>query len=96
MAMIAKQSVISQSSRSIDKIFWKAIIDDEKKVKGKPYFCEKASLKSVRGAHHNMCSKMRSEMTKMKPPRQRRQRDKRGSMPSHVSCVHERRGWRSQ
>jgi hypothetical protein len=49
MAMIAKQSVISQSSRSVDKIFWKAIIDDEKKAKGKPYFCEKASLKSVRG-----------------------------------------------
>jgi Reverse transcriptase (RNA-dependent DNA polymerase) len=44
MAMIAKQSVISQSSRSIDKIFWKAIIDDEKKAKGKPYFYEKASV----------------------------------------------------
>ena len=44
MAMIAKESVISQSSRSIDKIFWKAIIDDEKKARGKSYFCEKASL----------------------------------------------------
>jgi hypothetical protein len=46
MAMIAKQSVISQSSRSIDKIFWKAIIEDEKKAKGKPYFCDKAALKA--------------------------------------------------
>jgi hypothetical protein len=48
MAMIAKKSVISQSSRSIDKIFYKTIIDDEKGAK--PYFCEKATFNSVSGA----------------------------------------------
>jgi hypothetical protein len=33
----------------LTKYFGKPSLDDEKKAKGKPYFCEKASLKSVRG-----------------------------------------------
>lgn len=47
MAMIAKTNVISQPSRAVDKIFWKTIKDDEKDVKGKPFFSEKANLKSM-------------------------------------------------
>jgi predicted GIY-YIG superfamily endonuclease len=47
MAMIAKENVISQSSRNIDKIFWKNIKDDEQSARGKKYFCEKASFNSV-------------------------------------------------
>jgi predicted GIY-YIG superfamily endonuclease len=47
MAMIASENVISQSSRNIDKIFWKNIKVDGKKERGKKYFCEKARLNDV-------------------------------------------------
>jgi ABC-type antimicrobial peptide transport system ATPase subunit len=52
MAMIASENVISQSSRNIDKIFWKNIKVDGKKERGKKYFCEKARLNDVTGAHN--------------------------------------------
>jgi predicted GIY-YIG superfamily endonuclease len=52
MAMVAKDNVISQSSRNIDKIFWRNIKNDEKSDRGKKkrYFCEKARLNDVTAA----------------------------------------------
>jgi predicted GIY-YIG superfamily endonuclease len=50
MAMIANENVISQSSRNIDKTFWKNIIEDGKNERGKKFFCEKAKLNDVNGA----------------------------------------------
>ena len=61
MAMIANENVISQSSRNVDKIFWKNIKLDGKKERGKKYFCEKARLNDVRdGAQQNTHTRPRS------------------------------------
>jgi predicted GIY-YIG superfamily endonuclease len=66
MAMIAKDNVISQSSRTIDKIFWKNIKDNEKNTRGMNYFCEKSRLNDV--ITHNVSQSTPVPPTPATPP----------------------------